>query len=119
MARTFAPLEPKLNRRVTVLTRLGPDGRDAFNLPTGGAEISTRVWAEERPMSAARAQEIYRDAGAVTLRRQVFVIRAPGPVGLDTSAEIVDAAGTKWGVRGLTPSAERGRYLLILAEAPA
>ena len=117
MAPAFAPLEPKLNRRVTILTRLAPTGRDAFNAPTGGAEISTGLWAEERPMSAARAQEIYRDAGSITRRRQVFVIRAPGPVGLDTSAGIVDAAGTKWGVRSITPSAERGRYLLVLAEA--
>ena len=113
---TFRPLEPKLNRRVTVKWR-DAGARDAFNQRVPGAEHTAALWAEERPMSAARAQEVFRDGGPVTRRRQVFVIRAPGPSGLDTRAEIVDANGTRWNVRGVTPSAERGRYQLVLGEA--
>ena len=113
---TLRPLAPRLNRRVMVKWR-GVAGRDRYNQPVPGAEHTADVWAEERPLSAARAQEIFRDAGAVTRRRQVFVIRAPGPSGLDTSAELVDANGTRWNVRGITPSAERGRYLLVMGEA--
>lgn len=106
---------PVLDRQI-IRTQLGPEiGRNAFNQPIFGPDVTEVIWAARRDYAGRDFLRSSGPGGIVTLDDRAYTIRQSSWPDVATTDTFTDDDGNRRTVQSVAEVGGRGRYFELLA----